>query len=621
MTVNRQVTVSPGLDLPYLAYFSSHENWSRQPPPDRVIWGPQVRTPCDFTSVFEGTGTGDKGMFRKLNHRLVHYPLLISLSCFLFTINLGSSALWDVDEGKNAEAAREMMDSGNWVVPTFNYELRTDKPVLLYWLQIASYQCFGIDEFAARLPSALAGIVTIMLTYEMGRRMFDARTGFMAGFILASTIAISLSARFANPDSLLNACMTMTLCCFWNSYARSDRAWLILGGVAAGLAVLAKGPIGLLLPSIVVGVFLLLQKQWRRAWDRRFLIGTLLFLLVAIPWYALVGAETKGEFLVGFLGEHNLARFSRAMEEHRAPAYYYFVVLCLGLGPWSIFLGLAAWHSSGRRLHSERPLNARLKDPSIGTEEAPHCYRFLWTWIAVYFLFFSAARTKLPNYILPMYPAVALLIARFLERWCRGALLMGKPFAAYVVVGLLMIGAATTIGMWIAAGTFPALVPKEHWLPCLRPFAILGVIPVLGAVSIGWFLARKRRLPATVAFAFTTVAFTLGIVGVAMPALDSAKPSRTLAAGIRATQQEPEVRLAAYRFFKPTLVFYCRREVHELDNETDVVNLLHYPVQVYLFLPAAEWRQLRGKMPKECHVVASSPDLYDGEEEVVVTNR
>src|SRR5947207_13347847 len=123
-------------------------------------------------------------MFHRLDHRAAHYLLLLVVTCRMTLPNLGVPSLWDVDEGHNAEAAREMLDSGNWIVPTFNYQLRVDKPALLYWLQIFAYRSFGVNEFSARLPSALAGLVTILMAYELGRSMFGPTTGLIAGLIL-----------------------------------------------------------------------------------------------------------------------------------------------------------------------------------------------------------------------------------------------------------------------------------------------------------------------------------------------------------------------------------------------------------------------------------------------------
>src|SRR6266404_3220939 len=157
-------------------------------------------------------------MFQTLNTRYGHYALLLVVAATLTFPNLGACSLWDIDEGNNAEAAREMLDCGNWVVPTFNYQLRVDKPALLYWLQIGAFRLFGINEFAARLPSALAALAAVLLTYELGRQMFGAATGLLAGLVSASTGLFCAAAHFANPDALLNAFTTLTLLFCWRSF-------------------------------------------------------------------------------------------------------------------------------------------------------------------------------------------------------------------------------------------------------------------------------------------------------------------------------------------------------------------------------------------------------------------
>src|SRR5919198_4964453 len=157
-------------------------------------------------------------MFRALDCRAGHYALLLAAWALLCLPNLGAPSLWDIDEGNNAEAAREMLGCGNWVVPTFNYQLRVDKPALLYWLQAAAYRAFGVNEFAARLPSALAALATVLMAYELGRRMFGAGTGLLAGLILASSAGFCAAAHFANPDALLNAFTVLALLLFWQSF-------------------------------------------------------------------------------------------------------------------------------------------------------------------------------------------------------------------------------------------------------------------------------------------------------------------------------------------------------------------------------------------------------------------
>src|SRR2546421_3482707 len=123
-------------------------------------------------------------MFHAFPLRCRHYLLLLLLSMLLSLVNLGTPSLWDIDEGNNAEAAREMYESGNWIVPTFNFVLRVDKPALLYWLQMLGYHFFGVSEFSARLPSALAALGAVLLTYELGRKMFSPVAGLYAGLVL-----------------------------------------------------------------------------------------------------------------------------------------------------------------------------------------------------------------------------------------------------------------------------------------------------------------------------------------------------------------------------------------------------------------------------------------------------
>src|SRR5437870_132999 len=176
-------------------------------------------------------------MWRRFDHRAGHYVLLLAVAACLFLVNLGGPTLWDLDEGRNATAAYEMMESGNLLVPTFNGGLRVDKPALLYWLQIAAYRLCGVNEFAARLPSALAAILSIFLIYELTRLLFDPATAILAGLVLPTGCAFCASAHFANPDALLHALTVLTLFLFWRSFAHGGRGWFIPAGVSAGLAV------------------------------------------------------------------------------------------------------------------------------------------------------------------------------------------------------------------------------------------------------------------------------------------------------------------------------------------------------------------------------------------------
>src|SRR5581483_2342618 len=267
-------------------------------------------------------------MSRLFRRRATHYVLLLAVTAALTLPGLGACSLWDIDEGLNAEAAREMLESGNWVVPTFNFKPRTAKPALLYWLQAFSYQSFGVTEFAARLPSVLAAAVTVLLTYELGRQMFGRTTGLLASVILISSVQVCLQAHAATPDALLLAASTLTLWLFWVGSRNGGRNWAWMIGLGCGLAVLAKGPVGVVLPAGVIGYYLLAQRQLGRLLVRRVLWGLILLILVAGPWYILGGTETHGLFLRWFWHHENVGRFLTPMEGHwGSPAYYVVAVL------------------------------------------------------------------------------------------------------------------------------------------------------------------------------------------------------------------------------------------------------------------------------------------------------
>jgi 4-amino-4-deoxy-L-arabinose transferase-like glycosyltransferase len=543
-------------------------------------------------------------MLRLFHTRVAHYLLLTAASAALFLVNLGVPSLWDIDEGHNAEAAREMLVSGNWVVPTFNFQLRPDKPALLYWLQIAAYRVCGVNEWAARLPSAIAACCTILITYEIGRKIFNPATGLLAGLILASTVLFCAAAHFANPDALLCALCTLALGIFWSGYQDGTRTWFLPAAVAAGLAVLAKGPVGLVLPSAVAVLFLLWEGQWRRLWDRRLLWGSLVFVAVVVPWYAWVGMQTRSEFLLDFWLKHNVGRFQATMENHRGPFYYYLLCLIVGFAPWSVFFGPAFWFGFVRG-ETGNPIKS--------------AYRFLACWVVVYVVFFSLSATKLPNYILPIYPAVALLSARFFDRWRNGLLDLAAWQMRGSLVCLSLVGMLTTGGLLLAGGVWSLPRLHLHPLPGLEQGAIFGIVPLFGA-AVAWWCARRNFRGALLATITSACPLFVGLLGAwATVAVDAYKAPRPLIQAF--PDPQADIRIACYQFYQPSLVFYCGREVNRLDDENQVQEFLRYPIPVYLFLPASTWKALEGKLAGPHHVVARHHDLYRNYQVMVVTNQ
>ena len=553
-------------------------------------------------------------MFRKLDHRAGHYGLLLIAWATLCLPNLGGPSLWDIDEGNNSEAAREMWRADNWIVPTCNYRMREDKPALLYWLQAAGYAVFGVGEFAARLPSALAALAAMLATYELGRRMFNPSSGLLAGLLLGTAVLFCAAAHFANPDSLLNACSLFALFFFWRNYTAGRRGWSPWSAAAAGFGVLAKGPVGLALPAATAFLFLLWRWELRRLWSPRLLTGLLVFVLVAAPWYVWVTVETKAAWTVGFWMHHNVNRFTGSLEGHAGPFYYYAVALLVGCAPWCVFFGPTAWYAL-RRLWREKTTTAA----SSAHDDQP-AVQFLLCWMAVYFLFFSVSTTKLPNYILPLYPAAALLTGRFLDQWRRGE---AKPPAWLIGAGLAclaLIGVGAALGLLAAGGMASVPGLRLHPFPGLEWYAGLGVPLLLGAAVAAWLLRWSNRTGALVAVVASSLLFTASMAGWGAGAVEAWKAPKALARALPPDQTRRDVRVATFAYYQPSLIFYCQREVPCLNSEQEALDFLRGPLPSYLFLPAAELPALEAKAQRRYRPLTQRHDLYDNCDVVVVTN-
>ena len=330
---------------------------------------------------------------------------LLILCFFTFFLGLGRQAITDSDEGYYAEASREMVESGDWLTPRFNYENRFEKPVLYYWLTAVTYLITGPDEAAARFWSAMSGVGVVLLTWAIIPRPIRKDAAWLAGAIVATSFGCFALARWALPDLPLTFFITLAI---WSSLRALERAmrgepWLsawALAGLATGLGFLTKGPVALALPAVV-----LVPVWWRfrrsvRLDPRGLALAVLIFAVVGLPWYVAMWREHGTAYFQSFFVGDNIERFTTSRFNEARPIWYYLAVLLGGMLPWSIYLGMF----TGRSLFE---YVRRTWKPSD----------FQWvllTWAVMPLLFYTLSVGKQPRYILPVLPPVAVLLAQAL---------------------------------------------------------------------------------------------------------------------------------------------------------------------------------------------------------------
>ncbi|MGE5173730.1 MAG: ArnT family glycosyltransferase [Betaproteobacteria bacterium] len=482
--------------------------------------------------------------------------ILFILCAVLFFFRLGDRPLWDVDEGMHAATSKDMVLTGDWVTPRVNGENFYDKTPLFNWFAALSFMAFGFTEFAARLPAAILGLATVFVTYALGRRLFGSTAGLLGGVVLATSPEFIILSRSVVHDIALAFFVSLALVFFYAAFSseRHRRLNLMLFYGAAGLAVLAKGPIGVLLPALIIGLFLLIRGKLGFLKEMDIGRGILVFLLVAAPWYVFISIRNT-DYASYFFLKQNLGNFlSKQQATHPQPVYYYVPVLLGGMLPWSFFLPLAI---SG-------PLKNGLKQADSGV-------LFLVCWFSVIFLFFTAASSKLDTYILPAFPAVALLIARVWHELVTVPTPGMRRGAGYSFVPLFILFLA---GILIILVIQPP-VRKLQMQYGVSLHDLFGFwLAVTGIPIIAFLFFYFRRYWA--AFASLAATFVVGILLFIIayaPTMDPYRSTKDLAKEMD-TILPPGEQLVFFKKLGDTSLFYTNRRARVIHSEEQLLDYL-----------------------------------------------
>lgn len=383
------------------------------------------------------------------------------------------------DEPRYARIAQEMLERRDWVVPTLEGIPWLEKPPLLYWLTGISYWLLGVSEFAARIPSVLAGLATMIAVWRMIRLRRGSRPAVHAAFILGTSLLYLGYTGAGTTDMLFTACLTGTLAGMLRILEEEPAPWssYLATGFFLGLACLAKGPLALLIPGLTIAGYRLRQGPIPGLRTGRLLAAGFVLVATALPWYWLMYMREGFYFILVFFINHHLARFFTSIHHHSHPFWYYLPVLAIGFMPWTLFL--PSW----------RLLRDRLRHPAASPEA--RLQLFALGWLLLPLIFFSLSEAKLPGYILPLFPPLAILTALNLEHYLSG----DRPIPPSIKI------AATLFTAGLAAA-LPWLLEYRYGL--LATGLILCAAGLPAAAALLWGLWKNRP-----AVAFPSLALSL----------------------------------------------------------------------------------------------------------------
>jgi 4-amino-4-deoxy-L-arabinose transferase-like glycosyltransferase len=472
--------------------------------------------------------------------------ILLGALLFLYFGDLGGLPLLEPDEGRYTEIPREMIASGDFILPRLNGVLYFEKPVLTYWLVASAIQVFGLNEFASRFWSALLGLAGLFVLYALVRRCWGRRTALIAVLALATSPLYLALSRLTTTDMPLCFFLTAAVVCFYLGHeAVPDRGGAVLRYLAfasAALAVLSKGLVGIVLPVAIAGLYVAATRRWHLLKKVPWVTGTLLFLAVAAPWHVAASLKNPDFAWFYFVREHFL-RYLTPLHDRVEPVWFFAPVLVWGLLPWVALLPAAL-----------AEFLAGLRSSFRSRDASPEA--FLWIWAGAIFLFFSVSKSKLVPYILPAFPPLCALAALSADRLLEHS---GWRLRTNRVSTFLTLSIAVLLGgLFVYAGTGRIENLTPGGAPTAAAIASGVALALTAATGLVLFLRGDARRY-LVCMTLTACALFGGIRSLA-PHLQSDRSTLRIAAYIR-PRLGPGEQLYCYRYYPQTLPVYLESTV------------------------------------------------------------
>ena len=471
-----------------------------------------------------------------------HLITLFILAAILFFFKLGSFSLYDAVECIYGEFVKQIHLTGDWITMHYNGAIIFDKPPLFFWLQTIATFIFGFNEFALRFWAAICGIATVLVTYQLGKSFYNAKVGFFAGIIVMTTYQYLIQSRIAEMDILLVFLITAAMLAFWQAYQGLSKYYYWLFYLLVSLAAVTKGLLGLALPGLAILLFLGIKKDLKHIKAMQLVPGIVIFLTIGCPWYIaewLIHGQKFTEFVLGFLF---ISRFSAVVSGHPGPWYYYFLALLLGFAPWSHFIPQAINQTWKNRANNPELLTLCLIVPT--------------------FVIFSIAKTKLPSYMLPLYPFIAIMIAKLWHDFFEQPEKFKKSFLlANIIFGLIIF--LIIIGFILIGNQNNAI----HYQAAIGHLAFLARLFVgLNLLTVLLFFFKRYYL-SFIALPISVFIMALVLTTQTLPLVEYYKGTKEMGQRIK-REIKPDQIVAAYNVGnRPSVVFYSPKPVQFLKTE------------------------------------------------------
>ena len=444
---------------------------------------------------------------RYLKSRYTPLAIISVMAAIIFFACLGSFSLFNPDEGLYAEPAREMLATGQYITTTLNYVVRFTKPPLVIWAMALAYKIFGINEFAARIFCAASGFILTIITYLFANKYLGKRIAIFASCILLTSPLFIGVGRMAITDMPLSLFMTGGLFCFFHAWKQKQKLWLYLGYMLTAFAIMTKGPVGLLLPVVILFSFFFLCSANKNT--IKFLnlpLGFLIVAIIALPWFIVEITITKGAYFQEFIMRENFARFTTIVDSHKGPWFYHLLAVFAGLFPWSILLPQSIF-TLFKNIFSSTPISKKTASAFPLTkwlnccqplETADTVLLFAFISSTVIIFFFSLSVSKLLPYTLPAFPFLALIIA---SQWNR---FIQSKRSKSIIIYSFMISLFYLATVFIAPFALKFLRNAPPALISLI-FKYASLMSVITLISTLIAMRKRLLLSSTLLFGATTI--------------------------------------------------------------------------------------------------------------------